>query len=376
MRRPALRHAACLVSLLTLLLGTSAALADDATRVVFKVGGEYDSNAQRVVVDDAVEDGLVRAFLKVDVEREAGALGRFDVKLLFGGKLHGSVSQEDAVVTSLSTTWSRLLVAGEGVLGEGVWLGAWLRGDFADRSERRSERDYLRGGAVAGLQAGWGPVTVTAGGGYRGFVYKPDLASNHAGATAETSLAVDIWEGLRARASYTFIARNFEVERLVEDSGAVVLDTAGQLREDALHAARIELAWRGTFLLSGSYGLQVNRSNSFGPGLVRHIGEASWTQPLWWGLRLAVTGRLQRTVYDDVVRIDETLQIDDEDRNQLVVGLNVPLPPFATESGIERVLGLEVRYSLYTEALGGSEADFVRHLVYVGLSVELDPLLQ
>lgn len=376
-QRSSARIAAAIVCLAVAFAAASSARADDATRLVLKAGGEYDTNARRLVGAEPVADELVRLFLKADVERALGDFGRGGVKLLLGGKLYQDVDEENTLLSSITASWSRILAVGAGIDGEGLWLGVWLRGDFADRSEQVSTRDYLRAGGVAGLHAGWGPVSLSAGGGYRAFVYKPDLASNHHGASAEVGLGVDIWEGLRGRASYVFIARDFDVERLLgAGDGVIVLDVGGELRRDALHATRLELGWRGAFLLAASYGLQINTSNSFGPGLVRHIGEASWTQPLWWGLRLAVTGRLQRTLYDDPVRIDETLQIDDEDRNQLVVGLNIPVPPLETGLGLERIFGLELRYSLYTEALGRSEADFVRHLVYVGLSAELDPLLQ
>src|SRR5690606_32983991 len=128
-----------------------------------------------------------------------GDLGEIDARVLLGAKVMRQITDEDAFVTSARLTWRRAVGA---LPGSG--LGVWIRGDFGDRSERASERDYMRGGGAGGVRARIGPVTLSVGGGYRAFVYKPDLDSNHQGPSAEAAVSVDIYAALSAALSYVY----------------------------------------------------------------------------------------------------------------------------------------------------------------------------
>ena len=57
------------------------------------------------------------------------------------------------------------------------------------------------------------------------------------------------------------------------------------LRSHILHALNARASYRGeSTLVSLGYTLQLNASNSFGPGLSRHVGRVTWTQTLPWDL--------------------------------------------------------------------------------------------
>lgn len=332
---------------------------EDHTRATLKLGLEQDSNARRTVGGEGQQDQLVRAFVKASISRSLGALGVVQMKLLLGAKSHQSVSDEDALVTSVGLVWSagllRFLDSGQ--------LGVYAHGEFGDRSERASLRDYMRGGATAGARLSWGPVSLSAGGGFRAFIYKPDFSSNNGGPAIESSLSVALGAGFSTQLSSLHMFRSFDADRFVEAAGLISEDP-GVAREDALHSVQLGGRYEGDFLVDLSYALQLNQSNSVGPGLVRHVVSVSWTQPLPMDFIASLSGRIQRTYYDDPVRVDETLQIDDEDKNQLVVGLVLPFMG---------AFGVELRYSLYTEALG-DQSDFVRHLIYMGCVVDFDGL--
>ena len=333
--------------------------AEDYTRATLKVGLEQDSNARRTVGGEGKQDQLIRAFVKASMQRGLGVLGVVQMKLLLGAKSHQSVSDEDALVTSAGLAWSaglwRFLEVGQ--------LGLYARGEFGDRSERASLRDYMRGGATAGVRLSYGPVSLSGGGGWRAFVYKPDFSSNNRGPALESSLAVALGAGFSAQLSSLHMFRSFDADRFVE-ANRLIAEDVGVSREDALHSVQLGGRYDGEFLIDLSYSLQLNQSNSVGPGLVRHVVSASWAQPLPMDFIASISGRIQHTYYDDPVRVDETLQIDDEDKNQLVAGVVLPFM-----GGF----GVELRYSLYTEALS-DQSDFVRHLIYMGCVVDVDGL--
>ena len=164
-------------------------------------------------------------------------------------------------------------------------------------------------------------------------------------------------------AAYTFTQRDFDIARLVTSpDGALIEDETP--RQDELHSVRASLAFRGYGLATLRYLFDQNESNSFGRGLQRHGAELNWTFSPIWRVLISLRARVQRTVFDDPVRVDEFLQIDDEGRNQLQIDVSVPLP--AAPEGVR----LELGYAVYTQAFDGGQ-DFVRHLGFLGLSVNL-----
>jgi len=108
--------------------------------------------------------------------------------------------------------------------------------------------------------------------------------------------------------------------------------------------SRAGLAYRSKqFVGELSYGYSVNTSNSFGQGLRRHAVNLTLTAPLPWRLFASLHVELQRTTYDDPVRIDATFLVDEDNRNAGVLSL-------------VRAIGenweIETRYSLYLQEFG------------------------
>ena len=322
-----------------------------------KVGVELDSNPSQQVAPAGGwgAAGALRAFIKLQEQRRVGEGGGVEGKLLLGAKHYWDLGEEDALLVSWTQglRWALWRWPNVGLLEVSG------RVDLGDRSERRSRRDYFRVGVVAGLRwvaEGW---WLWGGGGYRFFHFKPDAASDHDGGVAEFGLGVRLWEEASALVNYTLLDRRFAVPRMQAEGELVVLDH-GVLRRDRLHAWRAAVSYHSGWSATLAYTLQLNRTNGFGSGLVRHTGELRLGVPLPWDLLMAGSLRVQRTWYDDPVRIDETLQIDDENRNELVLSLQIPL---------WTSVALELRYGLYTEGMG-DEAHFLRHLIYGGLGVD------
>lgn len=344
-----------MVCALCLLALSGSAVAQEG-RLLLKLGGEMDTNARRVTGDSTRMDGVIRLFLKGRLAATHEVLGGLELKLLLGAKAFARTGDQDAIATALNLRYFRNLARGDAGA-----LNVYAYGDLRDRSESTSTRDYLRGGVSAGLLWSLAPISLSVGGGYHTFIYKPDLGSNHGGGRLESALRFT--EGAwGASLSYAMLERDFGVARFVRIGELVALDP-GVLREDLLHVLRLGGTWRGeSTLISAAYGVQINSSNSYGPGLVRHSGDVAWTQSVWSSLVFHLQGSIQWTFFDDPVRLDETLQIDDENRNQLQLSVSYAF----TES-----LGAELRYALYTQAFG-DDASFLRQLVFLGMSVSVE----
>jgi hypothetical protein len=100
----------------------------------------------------------------------------------------------------------------------------------------------------------------------------------------------------------------------------------------------------------------MNRSNSYGQGLVRHGVELDVTAPLPWRLYLSGRLRLQWTRYEDPIFLGADFQVDEENRNALTLS-------------VARAIGdhweVEARYRLFIEEFGAS-GDYRRQTVFLG----------
>jgi hypothetical protein len=341
---------ALLLALLCTLPSTLSAQDQDQGRLVFKAGIEHDSNTRRQIGSETLPDQALRLFAKLSQQVTLGTLALLDTRLLFGAKAHRDIPDEDAFVSSAQIALKSPLWTTDSAA-----LALLCSADFADRSERSSQRDYTRASAIAGLGAQWWRLSASIMGGGHAFIYKPQLEANHAGWMLHSSVALALLDELELGVSYALIDRAFDSMRFVDVESIITTDEHTK-RRDSLHAVRASLSYKHGFIASAAYSLQLNQSNSVGPGLVRHGVDLLWTQEVFWTIMLSAKLRLLRTHYDDPVRIDQTLAIDDADRNELGITLSIPL--FST-------LQLELGYAFFGEALG-SQADFSRHLAYLG----------
>src|SRR5438132_8670481 len=136
-------------------------------------------------------------------------------------------------------------------------------------------------------------------------------------------------------------------------------------RHDWFHEATIELSYLGPVLFSAGYGLQLNLSDSFGYSLLRHVFTARLAARLFWQIYGTLKAQVFYNTYLDPVLLGTTLtlrplSIEDENRNAFIVDLERPIG----KTGVAIV----ARYSLYTNELASSSSEFIRHLVYLGVS--------
>lgn len=354
-------------------LSPASAFSQDAgpPRALLKLGLEHDSNARRQTGSDIQADQLTRLFFKIASPLSLGPLGSLHAKLLLGAKSYQSTPDEDTLVTSVAFSWSLPLYASKITFNEddianipAHRLSLFARADASDRSEVTSRRDYTRYGLLSGLAYRYtDTLQSTLAFGYRDFIFKPDLSSNHHGLSLSSSLSLALPLSLTAATSYSLIQRQFNTDRLQASSDGSIFSNPSSQRLDWLHALDLSLSWQGDALIRLRYSLQVNTSNSVGPALTRHSAEAFWVQPLPLSLTLQLRASILRTSFDSIPVADRTLQLDDENRNLLLASLRyrLPIPEISLES----------RYALYTQALG-EDSGYTRHLLLLGLAITLD----
>jgi hypothetical protein len=225
-------------------------------------------------------------------------------------------------------------------------------------------------------------------GGYRGFQYKPDNAFTfqavHAGIVTGAHL-----ESVRGAythevsftASYQLEYRWFagKQESILNGLGDAghqcgvglpiypdCIHNSNDPRHDWFHDMSFEISYVGPILVATSYGLQLNRSDSFGYSLLRHVFTARVAARLFWQIYGTVKAQVFYNSFLDPVLLATTTgtlppALEDENRNAFVIDLERPIG----RTGV----AVEARYSVYTNELAsGSPDQFMRHVVYLGVS--------
>jgi hypothetical protein len=171
-------------------------------------------------------------------------------------------------------------------------------------------------------------------------------------------VGVQVSDPVRLNAYYDLSRRIFDSVRFVldPDGDVVQRDPSGQERRDWLHVLRLGGTYRGPLILEAAYVLLMNRSNSYGQGLVRHGAELDITAPLPWRLYVSGRLRLQWTRYEDPIFLGADFQVDEENRNALTLS-------------VARAIGdhweVEARYRLFIEEFGAT-GDYRRQTVFLG----------
>ena len=313
-----------------------------------RAGMEYDSNALRVE-EDPTADVLARYFATLDLGLRPSPGRVVALGVRQGGKIFAEANGADTLL-------GQLVLSLHQRLGEGGSLRLGL--DLKDRTERLSLRDYTAGGATLAL--GWAvseSLRLQAQGGWRYFAFKPDPDASSHGPVAGLEARLALGETVLASLGYTYSRRLFDTRRFeATDRLGTLRPDAVELREDDFHGLSMGLVWRGPLIVEGTYRFGLNASNSYGQRLVRHGVELTLTAPLVLGAFVSAHGELQRTNYEDPIVIDANFNIDEDNRNSLIVSLARPL--------FER-WEVEARYSLYTQEFGaadggGRDEDYLR----------------
>lgn len=328
--------------------GPAAAQDSDGRSVsgTVRAGAEYDDNVFR---SDTQKEGgaLSRYYAALDVASRAWGPAVVSASLSHGGKFffsntHGAA---DTLLSQGSVAYRHRLLEP---------LVLFAQADVRDRTERVLKRDYTTGGVGAGLEGSLGPATLRLGGGGRFFAYKPNPEASSANIEGLSTLTLRLPASFSLNLGYNIARRAFDTDRFTRVDEDVV-EVEGELRRDVFWVSRAGFGYRGKVVADLSYAYSANSSNSFGQGLRRHSLELTVTAPLPWRLFASVHGELQRTTYDDPVRIDASFLVDEDNRNAAVLSL-------------VRAIGdhweIETRYSLYLQEFGVG-GDYSRQTIFL-----------
>ena len=360
-----------------LLLVAAPALAEPWS-VSAEVGGEVDSNVQRVetgpgLMTTPIAAGVLRFGVRTNHKDRAlgGAyvLGISDLTRYVGDS---SVSVENVTVLGGDLRW--LHAVGERPVLVGFGLTGADALPISDTVGARTFRNLGADGVLVVHSSEDSHLTLAVGG--RQFKYKPDRSYDWSGPTASARLDLMLWQSagktktLELVTTLGFEARGYDVAALVNgcppgakpDPGcATGTDLA---RRDRFQRAGIEVTWVGRQVVALGYQATVIDSNSFGQSLTRHRVSSSVTTT-FGGNFATLLAILQIDQYNDGLLVQRDLQhaeftnVEDENRSSLQLRLARKLSP---------TWSLEGRGALWRNIAGAAkELAFQRELLYAGL---------
>lgn len=318
-----------------------------------KLGEEVDTNPARTIGERSDTDAATRLFASVAGGGWLGDRWTLSGSGQLGGRVFASTSAQDmlALQASGAAAWWA---------GYSTWLGA--RASWKDRRERGGFRDYGRASALAEAGLALEGFDAVAAGGWSWFTYRPDHDLDATGPTASLRLVGRPSRSWTLSAGYTATWRRLNEDRYVwdTDEGAIAFSTEEDARRDVLHAPYASVRYaHHRIVVELGYQLIRNRSNSRLRSYVRHAVTPSLTFVPFGDLMVRGAVTLQRTTWDDGNLVDETVGLDDENRNAVTVTLEHPLGP--------DWLAIEARYARYSEAFTGDDTlRFDRSVVYLG----------
>lgn len=354
-----------------------------------ELGTEYDSNVHRREGTSGsggpavVGSPLGRAVLGWTAADRLGHGQDVAFSILGAAKVFAveDARSENVGIVETSGSW-RLSLNERTRLGvAGAYYEAIQAGTRTEQQLSGEARDFRSLAPAARLVRALGDNgTLTLGGGYRWFVYKPsrdyDFGAPVLSAeylfNRETADGGADWEVAVAAGVEL---RRFSGARLLRTSAdcttaacTLSLDPAGTRHEDQFSSAHLTVTRTGRVLLGGGYSIQWNRSNSYPESLVRHVGTARFAASLPFDFYLAARAELVYVRYANPVALlggtsgQAYATIEDENRSHLRAELTRDL-------GTR--LQLVGRYSLYVNPLGG-QVTYRRQTATLSLAFSID----
>jgi len=342
-----------------------------------EAGAEYDTNTERAeIVDGASVPARVASPLGRMVV-QGGAAG-------FPGRRHElsltGLAAAKLFMADAATSEDVLVVSGGGHYhlraGERLSVGAAASYYDAFQRGRSDARDFRSAAAFARamVQAGaGGALTVAAG--WRRLTFKPDRDFDFdapAGSIEYDHLLPGADGGAEWELSVGASAeqRRFAGRRMVLACAlpaCTPMPGAGQ-RADLFALAHAGVTRVGALLAGARYALNLNRSNSYGEGLLRHMVQIRAAVELPGSVYLAARADVIYTTYFDRVVVARSAQmmfvsIEDESRNSLQLE--------ATRD-LGRHVQAIARYAVYGRAFGISLVDYRRQTASLAVAFWLD----
>jgi hypothetical protein len=358
---------------------------DDERLNLHAEGGlELDTNAHRTeiiaglpnppIVTSTLERFVLTGSL-ADVVADRQAVS---MSATLAGKLFNSpaATDEDVAIVQTGLAWQHLLRQGGALTLSGAYYEAFQRAsaNLLDAEDRRDFRSL-----TPNLQLSWpvgDRVDLAVSGGYRWFVFKPDRDFDFYGPTAAMELrwanqpeSGAEWDAV---AGVGFEPRTFGGPALIGDCLQPGLACSGpDTRHDDFLNGRVEVTRVGRVLTGLGYGLQYNRSNSFGETVLRHVLSARFAAR-FLGVVLALRGELLLAHYPQPpplgqmsVLIPNSIEsLDSENRSTLRIDLSRDLNDW---------LRVFARYTYYVnETTSGSLVSYHRQTALLSLVVSWD----
>lgn len=356
-----------------------AAAADGVIRYAARLeaGAEYDSNPARLErVDgapppaDVPASPLGRLVLSGDLVAAPGARHVLALSASAAAKAFTSSEArgEDVVVGQGTAGWTVRFADSAAVGVTASYYDVFQRGGVEAR-DFRSLLPALR----LDLRLGAGG-TLAAGGGFRWFVYKPDPEYDFGGPSGFVSYR-HVHPGAEGGADWEWATglsvelRGFAGARcLGEDACPGPVD--GERRADRFWVAHAEATRTGAFLAGAGLAAHANQSNSYGEPLLRGLFHLRAVFLLPWQTSFSVRAELVATRYRDRLPLARNamsgtplVSIEDESRSTIRVELARPIGPY---------LDAGLRYTFYTNEIGGGPVHFHRHTGLLFLAVVID----
>ncbi|HXJ22720.1 MAG TPA: hypothetical protein VMT03_21055 [Polyangia bacterium] len=357
---------------------------DERLNLRAEAGLEIDTNAHRTeiiagvpnppIVTSSLERFVFTGTLAdVVADRQAVIMSA-----TLAGKLFNSpaATDEDVAIVQTGLAWQRLLRPGGAFTLDAAYYEAFQRAsaNLLDAEDRRDFRSF-----APSLRFGWpvgDGVELTATGGYRWFVFKPDRDFDFSAPTAALDLRWTYqpedgadWE---AQAGVGFEPRSFGGPALIGNCPQPGFACSGPLeRHDDFLNGRVELTRVGRVLTGLGYGLQYNRSDSYGETVVRHALSLRFAAR-FLGIVLALRGELLLAHYPQPPPLGQTTiitgtsieSLDSENRSTLRVDLSRDLNDW---------LRVFARYTYYVnETTSGSPVSYHRQTALLSLVASWD----
>lgn len=328
-------------------------------RLQASLGPEYDSNAKRETDQgQVVQDGLLRLTLGGEGSWHVDK-HQVNAELFLGGKAFAQQQSENTLVGlgKVAYRW--------------VFAPAWsldINAQGRGRKLASGLRDYSTAQANVGMSTRpWGPLGLRASLGPRGFFYNPDPRYSNLG------MGIDLWSQLKLYKHEVIAlgvdldAREFSATRALLNIDSQGLRSLGlDPRRDLRPSATLQLSSSRQVLLSASYALTFNHSNSLGETYLRHRGQVVAASHLANDIFLQLTAALQFTSYPGGLALSQQLLLADGDESQNMVVLTL-------RRAIAAGFSLEWRAGLYSNELSSSGLRFHRVTSQLGLRWSLEP---